>query len=204
LLVDIHVHTSPGSRCSSMTIASYAEAVAELGLKCVCLTNHGDMNDYRLLVDMLPGAVLLVPGVEISSSRGDFLIYSTDIGFLMSLSPLQELPPEAGIPEDSAVVWAHPFAGIPGGLEANDEHVRWVAPRVDGIEVHNGNWPDRLASNSAAEIANHHGLAPMGGSDAHRLSQLGRCWTEMEEIETPSDFIEAVKSGRTRPVRNGS
>lgn len=199
--VDIHVHTSPGSRCSSMTIAAYADAIEQLGLRCACLTNHGDMLDYGSLLGLLPDSVILVPGVEISSTRGDFLIYSTDLDFLRGLEPIQELPPQEDLPERSALVWAHPFAGIPGGLGPSDDHVSGIAGRVDGIEVYNGNWPDEPASRTAMDIADHYGLAPVGGGDAHRLSQLGRCWTEMDEVKSVPDFIEAVKSGRTQAVR---
>jgi predicted metal-dependent phosphoesterase TrpH len=199
LQIDIHVHTSPGSRCSSMSLAAYAAAIADMGLSCVCLTNHGDMNDYEAMLGMLPQNVILIPGVEISSHEGDFLIYSTDTGFLRTLLPLQDLPPASKLPEDTVVVWAHPFAGIPGGLALDDDHVRKVTPKVNGIEVLNGNWPDEDAALRAAEIAEMYDLAPMGGSDTHRSSQLFRCWTEVEQITTTADFIDAVRKSRTKP-----
>lgn len=170
-----------------------------LGLGCACITNHGDIGDYLELSKILEPGIELIPGVEISSPRGDFLIYSGDIDFLDSLEPSQPLPRRATLPEgDVAVVWAHPFAGIRGGLPPEDAHVRAVAADVDAIEVYNGNWPDPQASERCREIAAAHCLAEVAGSDTHRRDQLMRCWTELDAECGVEGLVNAIKAGRTR------
>ncbi len=195
--LDIHVHTSPGSRCSSLGVESCLQAVEMMGVDSICITNHGEMEDYRRLNRLAPAGLSVTPGVEISSPEGDFLLFSADVAFLETLLPVQDLPARRDRPAGTAVVWAHPFAGIPGGLAVTDSHVQGVAGSVDGIEVFNGNWPDERASGRAEEIAVHYGLARLGGSDSHRRRQLFRCWTEVEE----GTLVEAILRRKTSAHR---
>ncbi|MCZ7582118.1 MAG: hypothetical protein M5R36_01620 [Deltaproteobacteria bacterium] len=49
-------------------------------------------------------------------------------------------------------------------------------------------------------IADRFHLARTGGSDAHERETLSTVWTEFDEpVETVQDFIDGLKSGRTRP-----
>lgn len=169
-------------------------------LQAVCLTNHGDMKDYDSLTPT-PGLVF-IPGVEVSSPEGDFLVYSTNYDYLRGLRAAQLLPEPSGRPPETAVVWAHPFAGNHGGGGVGEGYIGAVASRVDGIEVYNGNWPDELASVRAREIASRYGLAELGGSDAHHAGDLLRCWTEVEEeVVDALGLVAAVLERRTTAAR---
>ncbi|MHB9053189.1 MAG: PHP-associated domain-containing protein [Thermoleophilia bacterium] len=191
--IDTHVHTSPGSRCSSMAKEAFLRESARHGLEAVCLTNHGNLADYDDIASVATFALRVIPGVEISSPAGDFLIYSADLDFLRGLKAVQSLPGRMQRPEMTVVVWAHPFAGNGGGANAAEDYYARIAPQVDGIEVYNGNWPDDTASALARRIADEFSLAELGGSDAHRNEQLMRCWTEVEgEIDGVIDFVTAV------------
>lgn len=197
--IDTHVHTSPGSRCSSMGTGALLERAAGLGLKALCLTNHGDVADFDALG--ASGGLSVIPGVEISSPEGDFLVFSADLEFLRSLKAVQSLPAPADRPPETAVVWAHPFAGIPGGRGVDEGYLADVADRVDGIEVYNGNWPDDAASEYARSVADLYGLAELGGSDAHQEANLLRCWTEYEGEPDVRGLVAAIRRRRTRAFR---
>lgn len=175
-----------------MSIDEYLAAAAELALDAICVTNHGDMRDYDELVCRAPAGLLVIPGVEISSIDGDFLIFSTDLDWLRTLEPAQMLPERDERPPETAVVWAHPFAGTPGGDLIREDYLEFVARQVDGIEVYNGNWPDEKASRKARRLASQYDLAELGGSDTHRRESLMRCWTEVGEISSPADLIQAI------------
>ncbi|MFA5801424.1 MAG: PHP domain-containing protein [Thermoleophilia bacterium] len=198
--LDTHVHTSPGSRCSQMSVDSYLEVLRELEVTVACVTNHGDMGDYDEIVSRAPAGISFIPGVEISSTEGDFLVYSTDLDYLRSLEAAQPLPDRNSRPDETAVIWAHPFAGASGGLSMGEEYLSSVALRVDGIEVYNGNWPDAEASRLARRIADTYGLAELGGSDTHRLESLYRCWTEIPDIDEPAGLIRAIRDRTTKAI----
>jgi len=184
-----------------MGVSSYLAALTESEVRVACVTNHGDMTDYEQLAASVSGSIRLIPGVEISSPEGDFLIFSQDFEYLRTLKAIQMLPERQDRPQGTAVVWAHPFAGIAGGLRLGDDYLAEVAPRVDGIEVHNGNWPDEQATRAAHAIAEHYGLAELGGSDAHKREQLFRCWTETPELGSAAEFVRAVLNRETKAVK---
>lgn len=199
--LDTHVHTSPGSRCSQMTAQAYLEAACTLGLGTVCVTNHGDTVDYESMLALAPDELHVIPGVEISSPGGDFLVFSTDMSFLASLDAIQSLPDRSSRPPHTAVVWAHPFAGNPGGTSATCEYIQGIATGVDGIEVYNGNWPDEQASVLARQIAGEYGLAELGGSDSHRLEYLMRCHTLFDgDITDATELVAAILERKTHAV----
>jgi len=181
-----------------MSISAYLEAVSKHGLNTICLTNHGNVEDYLVLKQEAPAGLTVIPGVEISSEYGDFLIFSTDFDFLSSLKILQGLPPREDRPKESAVVWAHPFAGL-AGKQLPEDFVKRVAVQVDGIEVYNGNWPDEEASERAREIAGRYDLAELGGSDAHRCEDLLKCYTEVKVVvASAAELIGAIKNKLTQ------
>jgi hypothetical protein len=182
-----------------MRVSSYVEALVEEGVEAACLTNHGDMRDFDHLKRIAPAGLLLIPGVEISSEEGDFILFSTDYEFLDSLLVMQELPERNERPAETAAVWAHPFAGM--GHDSYDEsYIAGVANRIDGIEVFNGNWLDAQGIELARKVAGKYTLAELGGSDSHRRENLLRCWTEVKELDTPLDFITAIKEQNTRAI----
>lgn len=178
-----------------MSTGALLRRAAALQLKVICLTNHGDMADFDSLSPS-PG-LTVIPGVEISSPEGDFIVFAADHDYLRSLQVVQPLPEPSARPPGTAVIWAHPFAGTAGGRGVDDGYIASVAARVDGIEVYNGNWPDAEASARAREIARRFGLAELGGSDAHREKSLLRCWTEVEGVGGARELVAAIRERRT-------
>lgn len=185
-----------------MRVSSYLDAIIELELEAACLTNHGEMRDFEHLARIAPADLMLIPGVEISSEEGDFIVFSTDYEYLDSLLPSQRLPDPREHPGETAVVWAHPFAAI-GVNSFSEKYIAGVAARVDGIEVFNGNWMDEQGVELARRVAAEHDLAELGGSDAHRRENLFKCWTEVDPIGSADDFIAAVKGRQTTAVAAG-
>jgi len=57
----------------------------------------------------------------------------------------------------------------------------------------NGTSPARLVE--AIAIAKEKGLAGAVGSDAHRASEIGRAWVEVEDFAGRDDFIAALREG---------
>lgn len=185
-----------------MSLTAFLETLQDQAVSAVCLTNHGNLKDYEDLTAMAPHGIAIIPGVEVSSTSGDFLVFSVDLDFLRSLNAVQPLPERGDRPSGSAVVWAHPFAGNRDGRCVDQGYISRVVAEVDGIEIYNGNWPDEEASGHAYRIAEENGLAKLGGSDAHRVKDLMRCWTEVDEkICTGADLVAAILGRKTMAKR---
>jgi hypothetical protein len=67
---------------------------------------------------------------------------------------------------------------------------------VDAIEIRNGKVSDQ-ENDMAARVAERLGLPGTGGSDAHRLDELGKWVTDFERpIENEQQLIEELRNGR--------
>ena len=188
--LDLHVH-SVHSPDSGLSLEAIVAQLGAAGLQGFALTDHNSIAGHarlRELARSAPGS-LLVPGVEVSTHDGHLLVYGVE-----ELPPLRRPLPETldwvrG--RGGVAVIAHPYRWAHG---AGDALARTA--RADGIEAMNGH--NRPVANARAElVAAQRGLAGTGGSDAHRLADLGRVYTEFgEPAESVDDLLRLLRSGR--------
>jgi len=205
MLVDLHSHTLPASRCSDITHQEYVEACVAAGITVIALTNHGNVTDNLPVEKALAErGITLIHGVEISTMFGDMLVFSPDVEYLGRFLPVQPPPRASQIPDHAAVVWAHPAGG--GGMSGATYFPgleQQVVPLVHAIEVYNGNWPSDHAVATAERIAADFNMPATGGSDAHRASAIMRCATDIEPApRSTEDVVAAIREGRVRPWRD--
>ena len=202
--VDLHTHTYPASTCSHISYRDYIRWCREHAVEAVALTNHGDVDDNRKLQSALAAeGVLLVHGVEISTLFGDFIILSPDLDYLERFRDVQDALRPGEVPDEAAVVWVHPGAG--GGRSGSAYYTgleRQVAETIDAVEVYNGSWLGARYVDVAERIAAELGVARTGGSDAHELEDLMRCYTEVPDpVTSTADVVAALKGRSTIPRR---
>jgi predicted metal-dependent phosphoesterase TrpH len=96
----------------------------------------------------------------------------------------------------------HLFSPLTGKRRLDDFHL--ALERAPLIEALNGMMPAR--SNEFARRAGRaHGLAPVGGSDAHARGSIARAYTTVPRAVTKQDFLDGLRQGLTVPVgRSGS
>jgi len=56
----------------------------------------------------------------------------------------------------------------------------------------------------AAAFATEHKIPGAVGSDAHRVSEIGRAWLEIDDFADRDGFIEAVRGGTAHGTLTGS
>jgi hypothetical protein len=201
--VDLHVHSYPGSSCSTIAYRDLIACCRERHLGAIALTNHGDVGDNRRLEGPLADVgTILVHGVEISTLWGDFIVYSPDLDYLAGFRDVQAVPQAGTIAADAAVVWVHPAAG--GGRSHSTYYSALavqVAPLVDAVEVWNGNWTGARYVETAEHLARTLGCPATGGSDAHKSDRIGLCTTEIDgDVSSTADVVAAIKAGAVAPV----
>jgi hypothetical protein len=187
--LDLHVHSrhSPDSELALETIVS---GLSSVGLSGFALTDHNTVAGHGELAALQARfpALILVPGVEVSTLEGHLLVYG-----------VTEAPPR-GRPVAETVDWvrghggvsvlSHPFRRTHGVGRAAAESVH-----VDALETVNGhNSPG--ANRKAAAVATQRGLGATGGSDVHALFDLGRAYTEFAEGTTDvAAVLRSIRSG---------
>jgi predicted metal-dependent phosphoesterase TrpH len=184
---DFHIHTtfSADSAISPKTLVE--QLVLHPSIKVAAVTDHDSVDGIRSVRELASAYpdILIIPGVEISTPRGDIVLLGT-----------QELPPKPWSVENvidfakdnSCVsVAAHPYRDFGIGDYAQN-------CKIDAIEVLNGN-SLYSANKQAYELAKSLGLPGVAGSDAHKPSELYAVYTEVKASLDVDDILAAIKKG---------
>jgi predicted metal-dependent phosphoesterase TrpH len=199
--VDLQVHTTRYSPCSTISPEQLIAAARSRRLDGIAITEHDrcwspeEIEALKSAAGAPPFTVLA--GCEIRTRRND-LPTGDLLAFGLSRPPRPPCSIDALCREVHArggiVIAPHPFAG-PLGI--GDEV---YSTKIDGLEVYNARHHGRSQVWLALQAMRQLGLAGVGASDAHRLEDVGRCCTEFDEpIATERDLIEAVLGRRCRP-----
>ncbi len=230
-LYELHMHTSPVSKCATASVRDTLEFYKSLGYAGVFISNHfidGNLNydktapyeervnfyfsDYEEAVKI--GREIGLPvflAVESSFHGTDFLIFGLDKAWFLAHPEIYELERskmlnmlrEAG----ALVVQAHPFR-----VGGHVDHIRLFPKNIHGIEVYNGSRSD-LDNDLAEYFAKAYGLLRFAGTDNHnggkiRMNpELGYRRKTLGGVafSTPlvdeADFIRRALEGEAQPFR---
>lgn len=196
MFVDLHVHERAFSLDSEMTLAQIVARAREMGMGGVCVTDHDSLGireeaaRYSWEVNFP-----IFVGVEVLTVQGDIVAFGSPYAFQPRTIDAQEFINYVHC-NGGACFSAHPFRNNQRGLE---EHLAALRG-LDGVEVLNGS-TTLEANRTALEYAQKYGIQPLGASDAHCLSQLGKYVTWMsEEPKDLESFIRTLRSGTCRPA----
>ncbi len=213
---EIHLHTSPVSKCATGTVRDTLMRYKSLGYEGVFITNHfiqGNMtrpdgmtsyedlvnfyfSDYEAGVEMSDEIGLKVfPAVEISYGGTDFLIFGLDKEWYLSHPEIKgmKMSDELRLMRDSGafISQAHPFRKAD-----YIDHIRLYPDCVEAVEIINASRND-FENGLADYYATEYGLLKTAGSDTHTSSPRKRL--AGMAFETPltdvQDFIKRVRRG---------
>ena len=156
-------------------------------IKVAAITDHDSVRGCRATVELASAYpdILVIPGVEISTTLGDVVVLGTD-----------ELPPKPWTPEivvdfaksvGGVSIVAHPFRTYGMGERARNY-------KVDAIEVLNGG-SSQDANDEAKELAKSLGLPGTAGSDAHQVSELFSVYNKVNASFDVGSILKAIKQG---------
>jgi predicted metal-dependent phosphoesterase TrpH len=197
MLIDLHIHTKQGSRCSSLDTKDLVKQAKKMHLDAVCITDHNTARAVEMVRTVGKEHGLLVfGGMEVRCREGDVLTFGLHEppGSGIAALDLLELIQKFG----GAAIVAHPFRASAPSLGRKICEVSGF----NALEVLNGNSSDR-ENKMAWDAAKRLHLPGTGGSDAHFRASVGRNATEFEDdcIKSEQELIAALKSGRYEPKR---
>jgi len=201
--IDLHIHTSPLSACSYLDPHELVQEARRLNLDGICLTEHQVLWDPAEVDELaLETGIKIFRGNEFTTNQGDVLVFGfyEDIKELMIIQELREAVQKAG----GYMIAAHPFRGFKtfgiGQLQMTVEQAgkRKVFEFVDAVEIGNGKL-SQDENDMARKVAEKLSLPGTGGSDAHRIDELGTWLTVFEnDLENEQELLEALHAGRFR------
>ncbi|MDP9180952.1 MAG: PHP domain-containing protein [Chloroflexota bacterium] len=194
--VDCHNHTyySPDSILSPATMLRRAK---QRGLNVIAVTDHntvrGGLVARELAAKRYPEQRIIV-GQEVWTVDGEVLglFLSKDIPRdLSAVETIERIHSQGGL------------AGAPHSFDPYRSGLRkaglgLVEGKLDFIEGLNARMVRGENNDQAQDYAKARGLPMSAASDAHSPREVGRCYVEMPDFETPAQFLGSLHSGTLR------
>ena len=214
-VVDPHFHTHFSDGYNS--VAAIVKKALELNIG-IAVTDH---NEIRGAVELDRCKNLLtIPGIEITSAEGThILVYFYDVKAMKSFYK-NDLRPNMG-PDvmnstslemeeiiararnfDTVVVFPHPYSATFTGIHNSyfsEERLDRLFKMVDGIEVINAENLNKWNLRSAL-LGFNLDIGVTGGSDGHRLAQMGKVVSYASCNKDRQAFLDAIKNKQTRVI----
>jgi predicted metal-dependent phosphoesterase TrpH len=187
--VDVHTHTM-WSGDSTTTPEEFAAAVVASGLDVVCVTDHNAIEGAVELRDRL--ACRVIVGEELRTAAGEIIGL-----FLTQRVPMgiSHLDAAKAIRDQGGVVYIpHPFDPMRRNLSEPALYELAEADLIDAVEVLNAKTSLSSLNRRAAEFAAEFGIVGGAGSDAHVPDALGAAYVEMDDFDTPMEFLASLSS----------
>jgi hypothetical protein len=177
-VAELHIHSTHSD--GKHSVKKILEITVQKGIDVVSITDHDTINgslEAMEIVEEEDMPLLILPGIEISSSEGHLLAYGIT----------EDVEPGMSIKESSKAVrqlgglcfLAHPFDFLRNGS---------LSPRsfllVDGVEIFNAKNPFNFLARRFAKKYSKPGIA---GSDAHSIKTIGYALNYLS-VESQSGF----------------
>ena len=214
-VVDLHFHSHYSDGHNS--IEAIAQKARELGIG-IAVTDH---NEIRGAVEIAQHRdILSIPGIEMTSSEGThILIYFYQLDQLETfyhdhvipqmgndIMSSTELQMEEIIKRarkfKTVIIFPHPYCGVYTGIQNSyfsDDRREHIFSMVDGIEVINSE-NMKISNLRSAVLGFNLNKGITGGSDGHRVVQMGRVVTYARCRRNSKAFLDAIRKKKTRVV----
>lgn len=200
MIIDLHVHTSALSPCSSLDPDEAVRTARDMGLDGICFTEHGRLWPVPELERLSAKWDLPVfCGMEVETREGHMLVFGLqeEVPRILGAGELREMVDRAG----GAVVYAHPFRGFllfgfaDLQMTIDEASRRKVFQLVEAVETYSGK-SGKKENNLALEVCGRLSVPGVGGSDAHSAGEVGKCVTVFKKrIKSTGELIHELKKG---------
>ena len=190
----MHLHTKKYSSDSELDLLNGIKWAKKIGLDGLCITDHDSMG-YKEKAQIIAREMEfpLFVGVEVFSDIGDIVVFGLENAPKAGINIL-DLLDEVELVKGAAIA-AHPFRKFSGLQRAIKNNIYDLKDRLHGLEVFNGN--TKCEDNYTASLAGIElPLACGGGSDAHRVEEIGKYANYFpKNISNTSELIKEIRRG---------
>lgn len=185
---DLHVHSNYSDGHDD--VKTILKAARKRGLNGIAITDHdslGGSRAARRVIKDLNFDMIIIPGAEVTTSRGHLLVLGVN-----------EIPKRGLTPEETTEA-AHALGGITVVPHPYHpfRHAIGRIPFCDAVEVYNSKHLFGIANARARMGAKRRRLPMVAGSDSHFAATVGLGVTRIE-AEDAIGAIEAIRRGQTK------
>jgi predicted metal-dependent phosphoesterase TrpH len=168
----------------------------KLGIDCIAVADHNAVEGGLKMQTLAPFKVIIAE--EILTFSGELM------GMFLKERIASGIPLEAAIAaikeQGGLVSIPHPFDPV-RGLRLNADEFNKLAPQIDLIEVFNARVLSPQTNSKSLHFAREHNLPGTAGSDAHTISEIGNVFVELNNFNTPAEFLAALQQAKIQGKR---
>ena len=185
---DLHIHSNY-STDSNLAVDRILKQAVRKGLDGIAICDHNTVEGSLVAIQRakeLNLPLLVIPGIEISTSDGHLIVLGIRENIQPGLPVLETI--NIAREKGGVVIAPHPFKRNSIGFAAKD---------ADAIETFNSRClfgENEKAKQMAYELKK----SEVGGSDSHLLSTIGLGFTEIDTRSDESSVLESIRNGKTR------
>nr|MBN1228625.1 PHP domain-containing protein [Anaerolineae bacterium] len=196
--IDLHSHTNYSRDCLTR-LEDLQEICRKQNIDKLAITDHNTARGALEAARLYP--MLIIPGQEIMTTRGEILAWFVREEVPAGLSPQETI---SRLRDQNAVIGiAHPFDRYRRGAWQL-EHLLEIIDLVDCVEVFNARCLHDEDNNRALEFAGEHQKLKTAGSDAHTRREYGRGVVEVEPFHNSADGLRsALQEAAFTGIRSG-
>lgn len=201
LTLDLHVHTNYSHDGHDLVERIIESAIAKK-LDGIAICDHDTMEGSYAAREYVADNhldLIIIPGIEITTSKGHLIVLGMEEGIARGLSLWETIRIARQREKKSSTVVIiaphpyHPFRHSIGDLCVHPEL------DIDAIEIFNSRYFSGVANEIARRKASRRNITAIAGSDAHSAECVGLATVEVEvEIEQQSEqkmLLDATLSG---------
>ena len=203
LILDLHVHTNYSHDGRDPVTKIIERAIAKK-LDGIALCDHDAMEGFyaaRKYVTDTHSDLIIIPGIEVSTSKGHLLVLGIEKRIEKGLSPEETIRIARQREKDGngtvVIIAPHPFNPFRHGIGNFCTH-----SGIDAIETFNSRYITGIANKIASRTAARSGITIVAGSDAHSAECVGLATVEVEVEVThkpePEAILKSIKEGAVR------
>ena len=189
LICDLHVHTNY-SKDGESSIEEILRRAEEEGLDVIAITDHDSVDGAKKALT-IPSAVLVIPGIEVSTKQGHLLVLGVTEVIPSGLDVVETISIARRM--NALLILPHPYHVWRHGVARRKKSGMTA---VDAVEVFNSRYIVGSANKKAARIAKRLGKPCVGGSDAHHAKFVGFGRTFVDAEKNVPAILEAIRAGK--------
>ncbi|HEA47025.1 MAG TPA: PHP domain-containing protein [bacterium] len=195
LRMEMHLHTQY-SIDSYLKLDTIIKVCQRKGINAIAVTDHGTIEGAERLrekIEKKNANIKVITGEEIFTTKGEIIGLFLKERIPYSLSPEETI---RRIKEQEGLVYIpHPF--IPLIANSLGEELYEFSKKIDIVEVFNARSFFRRSGKRASQFAQDNGIVTAAGSDAHFASEIGNAYMELEDFNSPQEFLRNLKEAKT-------
>lgn len=191
LKFDLHVH-SCHSHDSYDSVDKILMRAKEIGLDGIAITDHDNIQGGLVGVQLskeLGLDLIVIPGEEISTTKGHLIVLGITDEIPMGMSP--EITIDMAKDLGGTIIVPHPFHPF-------RHELGYIPEAIDAVEVYNSRFILGYSNWKARRRALSRNIPMVAGSDAHIAEMIGYGITKIDSAPSVNKILQAIRAGDTQ------